>query len=363
MKKELSMIFWLSMTMAACQNLESEKALLEKVHSDFPEQTSVEHDIAVNILTSRFDGYRNGERHTRALEEFTLTPYVVDGDTLLYVAQYDDGWEIYSACHATNMILFSSEEGDFDINDPSMPEQLRFLISQNAEVIGKISEIETDYIDPSWGAIALSEETLANGDITASGDNNERVAIKAADLPPGRWVLLECEEIESNTYTSPKLIKTKWGQEPPWNTYAKSRHDPNDNGKIKQCVAGCAPVAISQYMYYTHYKDGIPEKSASSVISISNAQGDVIDYKFIIPDTKVWDKMAWFYYQIGTNASAILIGNTGRQLKSTYGLNSTSTEENNYLTYLTQIYNCNFERKYVNFTEIKNLYLRKNIQC
>ncbi len=60
------------------------------------------------------------------MKKFSLTPYIINGDTLLYIAQYENGWEIYSASKATNMVLFSSEEGNFDMNSPSFPDNLRF---------------------------------------------------------------------------------------------------------------------------------------------------------------------------------------------------------------------------------------------
>lgn len=343
MKRIVLFLSGIPLLLAGCQSEESENALLESQRrTDVAELVGVGHDIAVNILASRFGGYRSGQRQTRAMDGFTLTPYVVEGDTLLYVAQYDEGWEIYSASHAANMVLFSSDEGVFDMEDPSMPEQLRFLIKENAAAIGEIPD-DTDYIDPSWGGIALTADELSQGDLTVREDDGGRRKIQEGDLPPGRWVLLEVEETGSETYISPKLIKTKWGQNAPWNAYAKWVIDTEDN-VLKQCLAGCTPVAFSQYMYFTHFKDGIPATAPSKAYPLSYIHGNIYDYSFINFESGVWDKMLQrYYYGRSANEAALLIGNTGRELNSRYGLKRTQTEVlQSVLPYLNKTYGLQF---------------------
>ena len=355
MKKFALLLVGIPLVLGGCQNQDSENALLERQRAEEAELTGVEHDIAVNILASRFGGYRAGQEQTRAMGEFTLTPYVVDGDTLLYIAQYDKGWEIYSASHAANMVLFSSDEGRFDMEDPSLPEQLRFLITENAAAIGEIPE-DTDYIDPSWGGIALTDEELSQGNITVLEDGGTRRKIKEGDLPPGHWILIEVEETGSETHTTPKLIKTKWGQSAPWNAYAKWVPTYTLDGTVwKQCLAGCSPVAISQYMYFTHFKDGVPEKSVTSAIqTIESTTGNRSDYVFRGEDSKVWDKMAKYSSETGTTESALLIGMTGRKLKSDYGLEGTATlMVDNGLPFLKDTYGFQFTRKLITYGLIK----------
>ena len=348
MKQLVLFLVGISLALGGCQSEDSEKALLEKPRTNVSELTGVERDIAANILASRFGGYRHGADITRAMDEFTLTPYVVDGDTLLYVAQYDEGWEIYSASHATNMVLFSSDEGQLDMDDPPLPEQLRFLIAENAADIAEIPD-DTDYIDPSWGGIALTAEELSQGAVTALKEDGGRMKIQQGDLPPGHWVLIEVEETGSETHTTPKLIKTKWGQDTPWNAYAKWL--PMSDGTWKLSLAGCIPVAVSQYMYFTHYKNGVPGRCASNAMQGSEHYSD---YKFFGESTNVWNNMAKYSNESGTNESALLIGSTGRKLKSEYGLSSTSTADSDLLRVLSETYETNFEIKPINYVLCRN---------
>lgn len=348
MNKIYSILFCISLALLSCQTQDADRLQFDDSPTVDTELSGVEGDITVNILASRYGGYKKGEKNTRALGDFTLTPYVVEGDTLLYVAQYADGWEIYSASHATNMLLFSSPEGIFDMEDPNLPPQLKELIKSNAEAISEISSEKTEFVDPSWGSAALSDEKVREGDLTENRPDGTRSSVKASDLPPGEWILLDCEEIKSETYVSPKLIQTKWGQQAPWNAYAPFCLDRNMNEV--QAVAGCTPVAVAQYMYFTHFKDGVPTKCVSQALKQNGS------YNFYAPNEEIWNTMARNYYEYKPrlDASALLIGYTGKCLKSSYGIEATSTKENNCLEFLSNTYGTQFTRTEFKFSLIEN---------
>ncbi|MDE6754685.1 MAG: hypothetical protein K2J82_08765 [Muribaculaceae bacterium] len=83
---------------------------------------------------------------------FSITPYIEDGDTLMYVVQYEKGWEIYSAKLSSPMILFSSQEAsNFDVNDPTFPDALKNLIFSVSESIKSTASLYPDSIHSSWG--------------------------------------------------------------------------------------------------------------------------------------------------------------------------------------------------------------------
>ncbi len=297
------------------------------------ELKGIQHDIAVNIMTSHFGGYNKGESSTRSNNQFSISPYILNGDTALYIAQYEDGWEIYSSNYASNMILFSSEEGIFNIDDPNMPDQLRFLINESASDVSEISKQDLNYIDPSWGGIALSEEDILQGNITVLNDDYSRTPVSSSSVPPGHWILIKSEEIDRYTYTSPKLTSTSWGQNQPWNSYAKWVLNPTTK-TLEQTPAGCATVAISQYLYFTHFKNGVPANSVCG----ATLKSDKTDYAFFGNDSFIWNRMAKSRSVPGTNETALLIGQTGRRLCSEYNLNGTSTTDKNCLNVLNSIY-------------------------
>ncbi len=62
--------------------------------------------------------------------------------------------------------------------------------------------------------------------------------------------------------------------------------------------------------------------------------------------------MARFYYEPGTNESALLIGETGRSLDSSYGLNGTSTKEANCISFLSDTYGIQFKRTPIDYAKI-----------
>ena len=194
-----------------------------------------------------------------------------------------------------------------------------------------IAEIpdDTDYIDPSWGGIALTAEELSQGAVTALKEDGGRMKIQQGDLPPGHWVLIEVEETGTETNATPKLIKTKWGQDTPWNAYAKWL--PMSDGTWKLSLAGCIPVAVSQYMYFTHYKNGVPGRCASNAMQGSEHYSD---YKFFGESTNVWNNMAKY-----SNES---------------GLSSTSTADSDLLRVLSETYETNFEIKPINYVLCRN---------
>lgn len=348
MKKLPLSLISIAVAMCGCQNYDSGIILQEESEPIFPEQfTGIQHDIMVNILSAHFGGYNKDEAKTRAISQFSLSPYIIDGDTVLYIAQYDNGWDIYSANKATNMLLFSSNEGVFNIDDPNMPDQLNFLIKQNASSIRELSHNDIDYVDSSWGHLALSDETLAKGKIMALNPDNTHVQVAASSLPPGHWVLLKSEEISRETYTSPKLTSTAWGQQHPWNAYSKWVLDSENN--LVQAPTGCSSVAVSQYLYFTHFKDGVPQYCPTTATLIPNGK----DYIFSIYNSLNWDKMAKTKYSYGTNEAAILIGYVGRSIASEYDVNGTGATDNNCINFLSRTYGTTFINNIFTFNAVK----------
>ena len=312
--------------------------------------TGIQHDIMVNILSTKFGGYHKGRPNTRAAAEVSLTPYVEDGDTLLYIAQYADGWEIYSASEKSNMVLFSSDHGRFDMNDPSMPPAFREMLTEEIRHISDLKADTTQYVHPSWGPSALTNSDLAEGKIVYHGSKNTRSDsdIDYDNMPPGHWVLVETEVVEKSEYISPKLITTKWGQGSPWNMYAK--WTTNSNGTLVQTLAGCVAVALSQYMYYTHFKDGVPAMSVTQATRTS----DNLDYVFSGASSTIWNTMAKKWYDSGTEAVALLLGNVGRKVNSDYDIGGTGSEPKYSVPYLSEVYGVNFTHESFNFSKIRN---------
>lgn len=316
---------------------------------DIDELSGVQKDIAINILAQRYGGYIKGQPQTRSLSEFSISPYVENGDTLLYIAQYSDGWEIYSANEGAGMLVFSSDHGKFNIDDPEMPEPVKDLILASAEAVKSISK-ETDVaVNASWGPFAMTEEDFASGRITVNDKTSSR-AISYPEVPSGKWILLKYETIYDDTYTSPKLTITEWDQEDPWNSYSKMIK--NSEGNMVRGYAGCAAVAVSQYMYYSHFFNNIPLYTISSATPIQNGN----DFTFTGQSSTIWNDMAiskWDYNRT-TNATALFIGYIGHTLNADYRTDGTHIEQSDILAYLGKVYNTTFSESDVDLDYIKS---------
>lgn len=353
MKRNIIFIFGLLLLFAACQSNHDEEINIEDFSNPIEELTGMERDIAIDILASRYGGYKYGETPTRAAQDFSLSPYVVNGDTVFYVAQYADGWDIYSANHATSKVLFSSDEGVFDINDSSMPSQLKFIIEQNAKDISELSKEDISYVDHSWGGIAVTDEILNNAQtmVLVIGGGYEPLS-NTSTYPSGTWILLGVEDLGNAIDTSLKLTKTKWGQGFPWNSYAKWVMVDTTNNLV-QAPAGCSPIAISQYMYFTHFKDGIPANSVTTATKTSNG----LDYTFSGNSQEIWNQMAisGTFLSESTSNAALLIGNTGRQLKTIFSYNGSLTYYHDEINFLKSIYGKSYTIIDFNIDKVKEI--------
>lgn len=63
------------------------------------------------------------------------------------------------------------------------------------------------------------------------------------ELPIQRW---ERFIDTTKNISCPPILKTKWGQEAPFNNLAEPYTD--ENGKIQKCPAGCTPIALAQFL-------------------------------------------------------------------------------------------------------------------
>ncbi|MDE5976799.1 MAG: C10 family peptidase, partial [Muribaculaceae bacterium] len=253
---------FMSLIVAGCSMNEP----VENKVSKIDKQTlpaGIKGEILLNLLTQQNKGY-NALHPTTRSNDITIHPYIENGDTLMYIVEDGIMWQIYSGKYSSPMLLFSCENNSsFDLSDPVFPDPLRSLINSVAENIKTIDTLYPDSIDPSWILKNISSQDLANGIIIDKRKQNSPGSIQPAAIPPGspipdengEWVLIETKIVGDREYTSDKLIKTKWNQSYPWNNYCKKV---TKDGNTFTIPVGCAPVAVAQYQYYTHFKDGTP---------------------------------------------------------------------------------------------------------
>lgn len=303
-------------------------------------------EINAHVLATHFGGYDKNRSYTRAGEEYTITPYIENGDTLYYIAQYVDGWELYSACKSLNRIILSSEHGVFSASNNNS-DGIKNIIDNYVKYKRNIEKYEISDIHPSWWSSAITERDLEEGEITELKKDGSRIQVNNSDLPPGEWVLMEMEVLENDKYTSPKLTKTKWGQKSPWNQCCPMYS--YTNGKSGHCPAGCVTVALAQYLYYTHYKDNVP---LYSVDSAKKPSIEGYEYDFSGQSSIVWNKMAVDSTKNGTYETSLLLGDVGKKLHSIYSPGVTTATSENVNSLLKATYGLNFSYEPFDYDKI-----------
>lgn len=271
---------------------------------------------------------RKDSDQTKVAGGYTISPYIYKGDTIMYVVNYySGGWELLSTDYRAPLVVVSSESGLFDINNTKfLDSAVRDYISLISEDLHRLKSSSFDgaIIDNSWKAVKLF-----NNDVDA---RRIRKSPKVANSQPGiegEWVLLERIDPVIIQIDSPeRLTTTSWTQFSPWNSYSPCYN--NSNG---HAVAGCGAVALAQYLYFLHYKNGNP----ASTIDCAVYDNERNEYLFSGNSTVVWDLMAKTSADDGEDYTAKFIGYVGASCKSKYGMNvgeGTSTSISNVERFL-----------------------------
>lgn len=164
--------------------------------------------------------------------DYMIEPILYQGDTVLYLVNYSDGWEILSADKRAPRHIAMAETGHFDVDD--------FLS------IPLIAEIFDCFVD-KVSYLRTHPEFTSDDSFVDSWQ-------KPTDNLDG----LDWEFAYSHSFGRDSiqnhLTVTRWGQGSTWNTKA-----PYKNSTLStHCFTGCVPVAGAQLLYYLHSKIGVP---------------------------------------------------------------------------------------------------------
>ena len=308
--------------------------------------SEIKKNIIVNIMSSHFGGFRLND-NTRAQSDFTLTPFTFKGDTVMYVAQYTNGWELYSTDLSVSMIICSSPYGKFNLDDPNLPDALRNMIMDQANAIYNRRQEKIETIDSSWEGLAITDDILAKGKTMILNTDGTYSVTENSQLPPGHWELIEAKEVNKTVEETGKLTKTQWGQSSPWNTYS-DKVLLTGTDTYQSAPAGCGPVAMAQYVYATYQKNEVP--NISSITAFYNKLTKTYIFAQAQGQKFSWNKVALKSTDPDTSTTALLIGYIGHCLSATYTIDGTSTTTDNVIDF----FKANYEKPY------QMLYFDKN---
>ncbi len=203
--KKHSLLFLLSMLVfSACSDNYSDYLVLSKTKNQ--EKPNVLADIT-NYIKSTNAG------RTRA-SSLTIEPYIYKGDTVMYIANYGNGWDLFSNNHHVPMIMASAESGSFDTTTMSVPaKEYIENIANELHQVHKTSK-ESGMTYGLWNSVYVQNDEVDMADVT--------IAPQAEGTMPsenGYWVLIDRKNTAQYSNQIDHLTTTKWFQGSPFNSY------------------------------------------------------------------------------------------------------------------------------------------------
>lgn len=279
----LAIVLLLTFSSSSCAK-EDEESLDGYVEALPPIQSAIKKHIA-----------DHKKELTRSGELVKLEPVIYDGDTVMYVANYNDGWEVFSNSTTMPMVLMRSDKGHF--NDSMLEENPAFAAFFDMSKANLAAEMH----DASAEAQPGSEEWADYGVQTVNGGIMRKPAPEPIVLVATGFVDVEKDIVDH-------LLKTKWHQDSPYNQFI-----PYMGNGVTHSHAGCASVALAQYLYYWHNQYGLPPYSVTSATynAVTNT------YSFSGSSVTIWDEMPfgdWLFItieeaEVEARPAALLIGN------------------------------------------------------
>lgn len=202
------------------------------------------------------------------------------GDTLLYLFNYKDGWIVVSSDTRTSPIVASNESGQLSFKQISNSKTSIWFNGIAEEILALRYDdqaYKTRSSDDFWAAYKIphNRDSLPEYPCWMMKTNNQTVDILTESIGP--------------------LIQTKWGQKFPWNNEMFYGYD--SNNQMEKCILGCASVAMSQILYYTHFFLGKPNGLFHDVsvyglkYSVNSGEQGIVRDNYYSNSTR-WNDMA-----------------------------------------------------------------------
>ena len=285
-------------------------------------ETLIKKFNSYDVTLSEVEKYAYAKYGNTKGDLIDIEALVRDSDTLGYVLNYGEGWEVLSGDKRCTPIM-AKGDGHYLFDSLIPPQKIWF--ESELEKIGAIKDgygVQTKS-GPSEGELFWQRINAPTSLTKAEGDPIEDNQY---------WELVEIIDWDYDVYTTGHLIQTKWGQGSPWNQFC-----PYDIQTENQCVAGCWPVAGAQLLYFLHYNLNKPSQFYNSCVSIGYTDACSVDFGNSSLDS--WDRMAKNTNDINrqTSNSAILIRWVGENMGVSYGLNETGGTINQFKSVLNNI--------------------------
>ena len=321
---------------------------------DFPKTKAEEirYDVSPEMARTFANSFKEDGKY------ISEEPLVHAGDTLAYLFNYKEGWKLISSDRRTDPVLMSDKDGSLTLkktNHPGLAIWTDIVIGQLINVrANEVKEFDKGTLN-MWNRM----EAICHPGRFMKEIPETKTYFDSID---GDYPYFLCETSFSSTpfYTmdTDHLIQTKWGQDDPWNE--KMFYGYDDNGNIKKCYLGCAPVALSQMLYFLHYNIGKPNglyhyintsgfkyNQTNGSQSISRAQ-----YSY---NSDRWDQMAHHWYNSHTDYAGDFMIDVGFRMNTKYSAygSGASLSTNDLTEYGITFDDCGYNKNTV-FNEISS---------
>lgn len=197
------------------------------VHSVIPKSFVTIDDVHYYIRASHMTD-------VKSVEPPVISPIEINGEIVMYLVNYSDGWEVLSGDKRVSQVLIMSEKGHAKVEDLYRNPSQALYVDQMSQSIYEIKKNNQDYDTP------LADDCwpqLFGEDLTHM----------TRGWSEWFWVgeyLWQTMLVNQQDH----LLSTKWGQMNPWNEYTPTIGNSNSH-----CYTGCSVVAWAQVLYYLHY--------------------------------------------------------------------------------------------------------------
>lgn len=303
MKRHLLSIFCLTLLFVSC-------SLQEDLNAPTIQVSRAKKNTTYDNVLDYVDFIKKNKKDSRSLEYHTVNPYLnSNGDTIAYVVNYAHGWDLLSNDRRTPLVLASSPEGAFNIEEIKSTDNLNGFWSEMEESLTQLKSIPTtddDILGEGWNALYVKNGSVPEENI---------IKTKAAfnETYPGEngyWVLLNSETRTISNEIQNHQITTEWHQH--MKSYIPKK--PNLAGDSINCVAGCNAVAGAQYLLFLHDKYNNPQ------YMVDEGEYDASTNTFIFSGNseQVWSRM--HDPLLGYGNASIMIGYIAKEIGTEFGL-------------------------------------------
>lgn len=285
-------------------------------HDDIENVASIENikkNTTFHNVTNYIHFVKNGGTKSRSAVMNSINPYLNEnGDTIAYIANYDESWELLSNDRRTPMVLASSDKGSFNLDEIKENDNLNSYwnsIEDGLTALKEVPATENDTLGTGWNAYYLENGNVAEEDLVRTS----ATYVGATPGENGYWEVIDSQTETTIDEQSNHAITTTWDQY--MNSFIPKKQ--NDQGEWVNCPTGCTAIAGAQYLYYLHHKNNMPQYMVDNV----TYNATTYNYTFSGNSEEVWEYMEDLH--VGEYYKHLMIGYVAQNVSTSFGLTST----------------------------------------